>query len=177
MITYVVSVLLGIRYLSYPYNLWNDKPRPLGGDYLIPVCQGEISTRPAGTDFTLWLHGGVRFHPSKEWQFSIWYLYRFVYIFLWFSFVSMWYITFSSLKRAEAITWDNFVPIFTCNHIWFVKEFLALPGSRQNGTEFHSSQPGSCNHHPSKVYNDTTLREILYYYQDNIYQPCTYEIL
>ena len=27
--------------------------RFLGGDYMIPVCQDEISARPAGTDFTL----------------------------------------------------------------------------------------------------------------------------
>ena len=27
------------------------------------------------------------------------------------------------------------------------EEFITLPGSRQNGTEFYPSRPGSCNHH------------------------------
>ena len=42
----------------------------LGGDYMIPVCRDEISTRPAGTDFTLRLHGKTKFHPDKAGQFS-----------------------------------------------------------------------------------------------------------
>ena len=70
-------------------------------------------------------------------------------------------------RRAKAITWQNFVPakqhsgrtkegsrlagmkLFTRNQSQDViyEEFITLPGSRQNGTEFHSCQPGSCNHH------------------------------
>ena len=37
----------------------------LGGDYMIPFCQDEISTRPAGKDFTLRLHGEIHFHRGK----------------------------------------------------------------------------------------------------------------
>ena len=46
------------------------------------ICWDETSTRPAGTDFTLRLHGGTKFHPGKTGQFSTWYLHKFVYIFL-----------------------------------------------------------------------------------------------
>ena len=34
------------------------------------VCQDEISTRPAGTDFTIQLHEEIKFHLSKAGQFS-----------------------------------------------------------------------------------------------------------
>ena len=53
----------------------------VGGDYMIPICRDEISTRPAGTDFTLRLHWGIKLHPGKVGQFSTWYLFRSAYIF------------------------------------------------------------------------------------------------
>ena len=46
-----------------------------------PVCQDEVSTRPAGTDFTLRLHREIKFDPGKTGQFSTWFLFRFVCIF------------------------------------------------------------------------------------------------
>ena len=36
---------------------------------MIPVCRDEIATDPAGTDFTLQLHGGIKFHSVKAGQF------------------------------------------------------------------------------------------------------------
>ena len=45
------------------------------------ICRDEISTRPAGTDFTLWLHRGIKLPPGKTGQFSTWYLHKCVYIF------------------------------------------------------------------------------------------------
>ena len=56
---------------------------------MIPVCRNEISTRAAGTDFTLRLHGEIKFHSGKAGQFSTWYLFKYVYIFFKFFFVSM----------------------------------------------------------------------------------------
>ena len=47
---------------------------PLGGDYIIPACRDEISTRPAETDFTLRLHMEIKFRPGKAGQFCTWYL-------------------------------------------------------------------------------------------------------
>ena len=49
----------------------------LGGDYMIPVCWDEISTRPAGAYFTLRLHVEIKFHHGKAGQFSPCYLFRF----------------------------------------------------------------------------------------------------
>ena len=46
------------------------------------VCRDEISTRPAGADFTLRLHREIKFHPSKAEQFSTWFyldLYNFFF--------------------------------------------------------------------------------------------------
>ena len=37
----------------------------LGGDYMIPGCRDEISTRPADADFTLRLHAEIKFRPGK----------------------------------------------------------------------------------------------------------------
>ena len=37
----------------------------LGGDYMIPACRDEISTRPAKTDFTLQLHVKIKFRPGE----------------------------------------------------------------------------------------------------------------
>ena len=48
---------------------------------MIQICRDEISTGPAGTDFTLRLNGEIEFHPGKTGQFSTWYQLRFVYIF------------------------------------------------------------------------------------------------
>ena len=50
----------------------------LVGDYMIPVSLDEISTSSVGTDFTLRLHGEIKFHPGKAGQFSTWYLLKFV---------------------------------------------------------------------------------------------------
>ena len=47
----------------------------LGGDYMIPFRSDEISTRPAGTDFTLRLHGEIIFYPCKAGQVSTLYLF------------------------------------------------------------------------------------------------------
>ena len=47
----------------------------LGGDYMIPFRRDEISTRPAGTDFTLRLHGEINFCPCKAGKVSTWYLF------------------------------------------------------------------------------------------------------
>ena len=52
-----------------------------GGDYMIPACRDEISTRPAEADITLRLHEEIKFCPGKVGQFSTWYLIRFAYIF------------------------------------------------------------------------------------------------
>ena len=43
----------------------------LGGDYMIQVCQDEVS------DFTQQLHGVITFHLGKAEQFSTWYLFIF----------------------------------------------------------------------------------------------------
>ena len=48
---------------------------------MIQFYQYEFSTVPAGTDFTIRLHGKIKFHLGKVGQFSTWYLFRFVYIF------------------------------------------------------------------------------------------------
>ena len=61
----------------------------LGGDYMISACRDEISTRPAETDFTLWLHVKIKFRPGKAGQFSTWYLISFACIFFGFFFISM----------------------------------------------------------------------------------------
>ena len=49
----------------------------LGGDYKIPVCRDEISTRPTEAYFTLRLHVEIKFHHGKVGQFSTCYLFRF----------------------------------------------------------------------------------------------------
>ena len=61
----------------------------LGGDYMIPVCQDEILTRPGGTDFTLRLHVEIQFRPGKAGKFSTLHLFRFACIFFEFFFVKM----------------------------------------------------------------------------------------
>ena len=61
----------------------------LGGDYMIPESRDEISTRLAGTDFTLQLRVEIKFRPGKVGQFSTCYLIRFACIFFGFFFVSM----------------------------------------------------------------------------------------
>ena len=43
---------------------------------MILICRNEISTRPAGTDFSLQLHGEIKFHPGKVRQVSTWYLFK-----------------------------------------------------------------------------------------------------
>ena len=54
----------------------------LGGNYMILVCQDEISISPARLDFTVRLHKEVKLHLGKMGQFPTWYLFRFVYILL-----------------------------------------------------------------------------------------------
>ena len=51
--------------------------------------QDEISPRPAGTDLRVRLRVEVKFRPDKAGQFSIWHLFRFVYNFFEFFFVTM----------------------------------------------------------------------------------------
>ena len=75
------------------------------------------------------------------------------------------------VRRAEAITWENFVPakrdpgmeykrgIPSCRDETFYvqlqdviyEEFITLLGSRLSRTEFHPGQPRSCNHHLTTV--------------------------
>ena len=50
-----------------------------------PVCQDQISTRPAETDFTLRLLKEIEFHPGKLGQFSTWFLLKFEFFFFNFS--------------------------------------------------------------------------------------------
>ena len=45
-------------------------------------CRDETSTCSAETDFTLRLHGEVKFHSGRVGHFSTWYLLRFVFYFL-----------------------------------------------------------------------------------------------
>ena len=49
---------------------------------MIPFCRDEISTDPAGTDFTLVLHEEINFHPGKAGQVFTWYLFTKTYRFL-----------------------------------------------------------------------------------------------
>ena len=56
---------------------------------MISVCRDEISPRPAGADLMLRLRVEVIFRPDKVGQFSTWYLFRFVYNFFEFFFVTM----------------------------------------------------------------------------------------
>ena len=42
----------------------------VGGDYIVPACRDEISTRPAENHFTLRLHVEIKFRPSKAGQFA-----------------------------------------------------------------------------------------------------------
>ena len=44
---------------------------------MIPVCQDEISPRPAETNVILQLHVETMFYPGKVGQFSTWHLFRF----------------------------------------------------------------------------------------------------
>ena len=55
--------------------------------YMIRVCWDEISTRPAGTDFTLRVHVEIKFCPGKAGQFSNGHFFRFECIVV--EFVSM----------------------------------------------------------------------------------------
>ena len=58
------------------FKWWCDiKLSLLDGDYMILFCRDEISTCSAGTDFTLWLHREIIFHPGKAGQVSSWYLF------------------------------------------------------------------------------------------------------
>ena len=49
-----------------------------GDEYMIPVCQDEISPRPAETDLIIRLHVEMKFRPGKAGQFSTRHLFRFV---------------------------------------------------------------------------------------------------
>ena len=35
----------------------------VGDDYIIPVCQDEISNYPHGTDLTLWIYWEIKCYP------------------------------------------------------------------------------------------------------------------
>ena len=58
----------------------------LGGDYMIPICQDETSTHPAGSYFTLQLNVEIKLRPGKTGQFSTLYLFTFACIFFDFFF-------------------------------------------------------------------------------------------
>ena len=64
-------------HIESKYNFRSHLNNLLGGDYMIPVCRDEISTRPAGAYFTLRLHVEIKFHHGKAGQFSTCYLFRF----------------------------------------------------------------------------------------------------
>ena len=55
------------------------------------------------------------------------------------------------------------------------EEFITLPESWHNGTEFHPGQPGSCDHYLSKRLenNPNVLCPLIF--TDNIYLPFTYQ--
>ena len=42
---------------------------------MVPAFRDQILTRPAGTDFTLRLHGENNVHPGNGEQVSTWYLF------------------------------------------------------------------------------------------------------
>ena len=52
-------------------------------------CRDETWTYSAKTDFSLRLHGEIKFHSGRAGHFSAWYLFRLVFIFFYFSFVSI----------------------------------------------------------------------------------------
>ena len=115
--------LIQVLKLMYSFrNKWNFHFFPSGSDYTILVCWDEISTCRAGTDFTLRLHGVIKFHACNAGQFSRWYLLRFVSFFFWFSFVRIYSITFAShlggLKRllGKISSRQNGIPAVPCNH-------------------------------------------------------------
>ena len=56
---------------------------------MLPVCQDEISTCQAGTDFTLQLHAEIKFRPCKEGKVFTRHLLRFVSTSFEIFFVSM----------------------------------------------------------------------------------------
>ena len=67
-----------------------------------PVCQDQISTRPAETDFTLRLLREIEFHPGKLGQFSTWFLLKFEFFFF---LISLWKdISLGKLIDSEAGT-------------------------------------------------------------------------
>ena len=49
-------------------------------DYMITVCRDETSTSTTGTDFTLLLHGVIKFDAGNVGEFFTWYLFKFFYI-------------------------------------------------------------------------------------------------
>ena len=69
----------------------------IGGDYMIPACRNETSTRPAETDFNSRLNEEIKFRPPKTGQFSTCYLIilniiicmHFLWFFFFFFFVSI----------------------------------------------------------------------------------------
>ena len=86
-----IKISVKIEKSFYFINYYNkskdhDDSNNLGGDYMIPVCQDEISTRPAGAYFTLRLHVEIKFHHGKAGQFSTCYLFRFAGTFFEFFF-------------------------------------------------------------------------------------------
>ena len=111
-IFYLASVV-NLSTVSYYCNMNTSKMTFLWKFYKlrcwlrVPVSRDEISTRPAGTDFTLRLHASIKFHPGRAGQFSTWYLFRFVQIFFCKHVLNYFFIP---LRWTEVITWGNFVP-------------------------------------------------------------------
>ena len=58
---------------------------------MMSIWRDEVSTYPAGKDSTLRLHKEIKFHGNKAGQFSMYYFFRFVRIFL----VFLWTHTLS----------------------------------------------------------------------------------
>ena len=48
----------------------------IGGNYMIPFCRDEISTRPARAEIILRLLGEINFHPGKAGHFSTSYSFK-----------------------------------------------------------------------------------------------------
>ena len=74
---------------------------------IIPVCQDEISTRPAGIDFALRLYEEIKFYPGKARLVFDQICIHFLLIFLCKHVLINFFIP---LRRIEVTTWENSVP-------------------------------------------------------------------
>ena len=74
------------------------------GDYMISLFRDEISTCPAGTDFTLHYMGKSDFIPARRDSFPLGICVAFIYIFVIFLCEHVLNYFFIPLGRAETIT-------------------------------------------------------------------------